>query len=457
MNLKIKYFAIAIAGLILFLFLSVIFMAIFRLCPPIEAGPQPPWCTNPKFFERDFSTAGLGGALRVKMMELFPYSQIEDSYYDPLTDNVDYFEKPEKINDYSIEFGIAITDFFWPVCRHFSLCIDPRKKIISTLSRIDSLGSDFIVFTDYIRIDDDKNIFLGKATLSQKYIDKKIQIAKYYGLKTMVLLNLFIDDASTRHMEMDDFDEDIRFGGSLMAKSVDYWDPNQENINLLFDNWEQTLLQNLQRWKNADYIIVNPEDTHFHFLSHMNLQNERNKRLIDLAKNNYNGNVCVHLNSLHYITSNPELDFYKKADCILIGGHFPYNDFEVYNDVNSFQEFFIDYFNNDFFHKDYQIYQRIATMSYDSYIENQWFEVWDLPFLNRTHESDFRLQANAYEGMFRALQKVQPKIAGIFHYGYWWDDVDFDDDRLNVAFMNSIRNKDAEHIFYRWQKILSVS
>ena len=454
--MKKKYIIYSILGLVLFVFISILFMALFRLCPPIEAGPQPPWCTNPEVFERDFSTAGLGGALRVKMMELFPYSQIEDSYYDPLTDNVDYFEKPEKINGYNIKFGIAPHDFFWPVCRHFSLCIDPRKKIDSTINRIDSLGSDFIVFTDYVRIDDKKNIFLGKGSLKQNEIDNKIKVAKEKNLETFVLLNLFLDDRAARHMEMNDFGEDVRFGGSMIAKSVDYWDPDEENMKLLFNNWEETLLENLDRWKKADNIVVNPEDTHFHFLSYPELQNQLNKKLIELAKNNYDGNVCVHFKETIFLDDNPEIDYYKEADCVIIGGHFPYKYYDVENHVDSFEKFFINHFNHRIFEETDNVYQMISTMSYDDYIEERWIEVSDLAQLNRTHEPDFKLQANAYEGFFRAIQKEQPEIKGIFQYGYWWKDVDFEDDPLNAKLTDSIRNKDAEHIFYRWNQVIGL-
>ncbi len=455
MNKKIKYTLLVAGGVIIFAFLSIIFMAVFRLCPPIDSGPQPPWCTNLEFFERDFSTKGLEGALRAKLIEWFPGSNNPESIYDPNSDNIDYFEKPSEVNDFSLDFGIAVTDFFWPVCRSFSLCIDPRTKVSSTLSRIDSLNSDFVVFTDYVRIDGSKNIFLGKGSLSQKTINDKLELAEKHDLNTMVLLNLFLDDSAGRHMEINDFGEDKKFGGSLQAKAVDYWDPSVENMNLLFDAWEEVLLKNLDRWDGADYIVVNPEDTHFHFLNHIDVQNTRNKELINLAKNNFDGEVCVHFKDLIFLKDNPEIDYYMLADCVIIGGHLPYKYFGVENDVESFEEFFVDYFSNDFFSEDIKIFQMISTMSYDAYIEQQWFEVWDLPHLDRAHASDFRLQANAFEGFFRAIQEVQPRLEGIFHYGYWWDDVDFDDDPLNVGLMNSIRNKDAEHVFYRWSEVLS--
>lgn len=451
-----KKILLVLGGLFLFVFLVVILMAIFRICPPITSGPQPPWCTNPEFFERDFSLAGLGGALRVKLMNWFPGSDNPESIYDPENDDVYYFEHPSRINDYSLMFGVAPSDFFWPVCQRFSSCIDPRKNVLNTLSRIESIGSDFVVFTDYVRIDDEKNIFIGKASLNQRHIDNKLLLADSYDLETFVLLNLFLDDSSARHMERDDFFENRRFGGSLLARSVDYWDPDIKNMNLLFDNWEHTLIKNLERWSEADYIVVNPEDTTFEFLNHIDIINNRNKKLINLAKENYDGNVCVHFGNLDYLVGFPEIDFYKEADCVIIGGHFSFNNQGVENNVESFKSFFVDYFSHDFFYGDYEVFQMISTMSYDNYIEDQWFEVWDLPFLDLEYESDFILQANSFEGFFRALQEVQPPIKGIFHYGYWWEDVNFDRDNLNVKLMNSIRNKDAEHVFYRWSQVIGT-
>lgn len=98
----------------------------------------------------------------------------------------------------------------------------------------------------------------------------------------------------------------------------------------------------------------------------------------------------------------------------------------------------------------------ISAMSYDKYLQDGWFEVWDYDFLGLNYERDFELQAKIYEGFFRALQKKQPALDGVFHYGYWWEDVDFDEDLRMVEFMNSIRNKDAEHIYYRWAQVLGV-
>jgi len=211
---------------------------------------------------------------------------------------------------------------------------------------------------------------------------------------------------------------------------------------------------NMEDEEEADRIIVNPEDIHFHFLDHHELQNQRNRELINLARENYQGEVCVHFKELTFISDNPEIDYYEKADCVIIGGHLPYKYHGVENDVESFERFFSDYFNSDFFYQGLDVYQMISTMSYDDYIENQWFEVFDMENIGRDHEPDFRLQANAYEGMFRSLQREKPDIEGVFHYGYWWDDVNFERDDFDVALMNSIRNKDAEHVFYRWNQVI---
>ena len=175
---------------------------------------------------------------------------------------------------------------------------------------------------------------------------------------------------------------------------------------------------------------------------------------IELAKNNYDGNVCVHFKDTMFLKDNPGIDYYKDADCVIIGGHFPYKYNDVENNVDSFEEYFINHFNHEIFKEENNVYQMMSTMSYDDYIEERWIEVWDLSQLNRTHEPDFNLQANAYEGFFRAIQKEQPGIKGIFHYGFWWDDVNFEDEPLNVGLKDSIRNKDAEHIYYRWSQVL---
>jgi hypothetical protein len=458
MNKKIKYPIFIVSGFFLFIFLSIIFMAIFRLCPPIKAGPQPPWCLNVERFERDFNMNSLGGLISNTLIKITPKRESSESIYSPISDDVDYIQKPIEKTDYSISFGVAPSDFFWPVCVSFNACINPKKQVTSTFSRINSIGGNFIVLIDYVRIKTNKEIYEDKTALSNKEINRKLNSASKYNLDTIVLINLFLDEVSVRHTKAEyNLEEDRVFEKGHQIIAMSNWAPNEQEINLLFDRWEEILIKKVNRWEKAGYIVINPDDLHFHFTTHPEVMNKRNKQLITKTREIYDGKICVHFKDLNYLRQFTELDYYRDADCIILGGHPSFEGYNMKNDVESFETFYIDYFSDPFFldNSDKEVYQMISTMSYDKYLEDRWFEVVDYDVLGLNYKPDFRLQANSYEGFFRAIQKVQPPIEGIFHYGYWWEDTEFDKDKINVKFMNSIRNKDAEHIYYRWNAVLS--
>lgn len=454
MNKKIRYATIIFSTTILLIFITIIVMAIFKLCPPIESGPQPPWCMNEERFDRDFKTTSLTSALKKTIITIMPIKQNPESKYDAETNPVEYIEIPKRINDYEIEFGVAPSDFFWPVCQTFKDCIDPRRNIKSTFSRINSIGSDFVVITDYARITTNKKIYEDKYALTNKQIQQKMKHAENHDLKTMILINLFLDEKSVRESRAETKTENARvFEKDHQLLAMSNWAPNEEEMNHLFDEWEKIAITKTKKWNNANYIVINPEDLHFHFTTHPELMNERNNQLIKKIRETYKGKICVHFKELNYLKKYEELNYYKNADCIIIGGHIQFED--VTNTPESFEKFFNTYFQDEFFNNEEQeIYQMISTMSYNKYLEEGWFEIWDYDALNLNYEPDFKLQANAYEGFFRAIQKTQPNLKGIFHYGYWWEDVDFNKDPLNAALMNSIRNKDAEHIYNRWSQVL---
>ncbi len=444
-------------SILIIIFVVGVILTVLGVCPPAHIEPQPPWCVNPEVFEREMSFEAVSGYLMTRIMGILPVRDEGESFYRPEHDDVDYIPKPDIANEYSVMMGVAPNDFFWPVCRSFLNCIDPRRGVVSTFSRISSIGSDFVVITDYARISVDKEIFEDSTALSEKEIKKKMDAANEYGLKTMVLINLFLDDSSARHTSPDKSLEDGSvLGRSLILKAVDNYAPNDRDMNLLFNNWQGVMAGKAERMSDADYIVVNPEDVHFHFLRNPGLMNRNNRELISKARDVYGGKVCMMVKSLDYwISDFPELDYYKDADCIVIGGHFSF-DVED-SSAESFEDFFEDYFSQDFFeeNKDIEIFQMISAFSYDSYPENGWFEIWDYESLGLDYSADFRMQANIYEGFFRALHKTRPPIKGVFHYGYWWEDIDFPDEDYitRVDMTNSIRNKDAEHIFYRWAQV----
>jgi len=460
MNKKVRYLIFAVSSFAALVFAGVLFMAVFRLCPPVESGPQPPWCVNEDRFERDFEIGALTGFMRSSLMRLFPGKRVPESRYDPSTDTVDYFEMPAKKGSYAVAFGVAPSDFYWPVCDAWRSCVNPKKATHSTIGRISSLGSEFVVFTDYARITANKRIYEDSRALSRKDIDEKINAADKYGLVTVVLINLFPDEVSVRHSPGESGLENGRvFGKPHQMIAMDSWSPDEETMHLMFDRWEKIALEKAKKWGAADYIVINPEDMHFHFLTHPEIMNLRNKELIEKTKQVYDGKVCVHFKSLDYLDSFPGLNYYLNADCVVLGGHLDYSGVDY--DSGHLQSFFENYFKHRFFENlsGPEIFQMISAMSYDKYLEDGWFEVFDYNALGLEYKPDFKLQATVYESFFRALQNVQPNIKGIFHYGYWWHDENFsgfpgEADFFGVEFMNSIRNKDAEHIFYRWHSVV---
>lgn len=455
---KLKNLLFVIFGLLFTIVLIIILMVVFKLCPPIESGPQPPWCINEERFDKDFQANSLMSHLKSTYFKKFPGKNVPDSIYNPLNDDVNYFNKPLKKSNYSISFGIAPNDFAWPVCRSFSDCVIPEKNIFSTFSRAKSIGSDFIFITDYAHNNLKREIYDNKVGLSKRIVDKKLEAAKKNDLKIMVVTNLFIDDEATRHTEYNEAleTESRRYGSSAIYKSVDGWAPSESNMNEIFDSWEKMILKKTNTWNTADYLIINAEDTSLIFMTHPEIQNQRYKEIYNEVQKVYDGNICFTIKDIDFFKKFDELNFYDDADCLIVGGHFNFLEKNISKDSNSIEDFFDEYFSDSFFeeNKDKEVFVMVGSMSYDKYLDDGWFEVWDYEHFGLNYKRDFNLQATIYESLFKSIQKNEPPITGIIHYGYWWEDVNFENYFMRVDLANSIRNKDAENIYYRWSKVL---
>ncbi len=103
---------------------------------------------------------------------------------------------------------------------------------------------------------------------------------------------------------------------------------------------------------------------------------------------------------------------------------------------------------------DKEIYISVTLPSYDGSLKNGWIEP-DGKY-GPEYVSDFKEQAMGYEGLFRSLYSNNFNITGVISYGYWWTDRIYPEvPVLRNDFSHSIRNKDAENVFYKWSMIFS--
>lgn len=418
-------------GLIGFLVLGFIVMAVFRLCPPIESGPQPPWCVNEERWETDMGALDDFAKGVKKDLGGLEYAD-EDPYVPKLLDMSDF---PKK--EYSVDFGVGPADFYWTVCVEGD-CITPREQVYSVASRTKSLDNSFLYITDFIRFDGDLDMYTDSTALDQEEVDELIGVADEYGLYTIFVTNPYVSDMTVRHSDAG-FNEDATYGGTY-DEIFEYYKPSAKTVNKYYDEWSEEIAEHKKLYGDADYFVINPGNI---FSTERELQNTRLKKLIV-----DNPGSCVMFN----LGDVDGMDFYESADCIVVSMGF----IEKWiggseQDPEVIAEKFDKFFEHPIFDLDKDIFFQIMFFSYDGAIDGGWFETSDYERLGLDFDVDYEEQAVVYDGILRSIYRNEPNLKGVFTYGYWWSS---EMSPMRIDLSNSIRGKTAEDVWYNWAQVM---
>ncbi len=399
---KIKKFSYLILLIISLVIFGNLLMFALHICPPQGPWPNPPWCN----LKKDISSSE------------FKFNLSRLSYIG---------KEPQHMINSSFSFGIGMMDLWGNLCTTPFKCEDPKDYVDSSLNRIKKLNADLVMITDFYQLDRLKNIvevhFGGARTISKEDIKSIVEKAHNKGLKVMLITNLYEKDHS----------RDL----------LNFKDPKKQEIDRLFAEWSKAIIKQAGKG-NFDYLIINPRDIGF-FFSKKEDNDYINKRFVELLpkiREQFKGKVCL------WGFKDIIDGFEKYYDCIIVDQTI--NDLfgNVAENLKAITKTWKDYLNTIRYNK--TTFVLVLMPSYDGAMQSGWIEPVGQTYDNKL-KADYKEQALIYEGFFRAL-KDNPQINGVIAYGYWWNDKLFPNtlDLFRNDLSHSIRDKDAEMIFYKW-------
>ncbi len=387
----------SVTGIVIFI---LIIMIIFNMCPPEGPWPEPPWCSVHDTNSR------------------FEYSELT------------YIPKTGIKLENNFIFGIGMMDLWGKLCTTPFTCDNPKEDVDSSFTRLKQINTDLVMITDFYQIDKDKNILEvtqgGARTISQKEIELLINKAHKNRMKFMLITNLYDKDNS--------------------REALNLRNPTKKYIDKLFNEWKEKVL--IQAKKGIyDYFIVNPRDIGFFFESEEDNDYINNKflELIPEIRKIYQGKVCL------WGFKDTIGGFSGSYDCLIIDQEISDIFKGMPEDLDLITKKWDAYLSSINYNK--TTFVLILMPSYDGAKDNGWIEPVGVKYKTK-YIKDYKEQALIYEGFFRAVAN-HPDIEGIISYGYWWNDKMYPNtlDIFRNDLSHSIRNKDAESVFYRWSNV----
>lgn len=388
-----------ILGLIIGIFiLIVITMTIFRICPPEGPWPTPPWCTIKKV-NTEFNYSSL------------PY--IQDNNSKTLKNN--------------FVFGIGMMDLWGNLCTSPFTCDNPKEDIEPSFKRLKQLNTDLVMVTDFYQVDRDINFLKvndgGARTISLEDVKLLIDKAHENNIKFMLMTNLYEKDNSREVLNQEN--------------------PTNEYIDMLFNKWKKKILDQAKKG-NYDYFVINPRDIGF-FFNNKEDNDYINKKLIELipeVREVYSGDICL------WGPKNWINDFGENYDCIIVDEGIESIFNGVSDDLDNITKRWDEYLSDINYNK--PTFILILMPSYNGALNGGWIEPVGEKY-NDEYIKDYKIQALVYEGFFRAVAN-HPNLDGVISYGYWWNDRVYPNtlDIFRNDLSHSVRDKDAESVFYKW-------
>ncbi|MBU0536544.1 MAG: hypothetical protein KKE20_06265 [Nanoarchaeota archaeon] len=428
-----RYMKIILILLISLVLVSLItFFAVFPCPPGGWTGPWPPWCEKP---------AVLG-----------PFE-----YHD-----LDYIPAHDFQPKQGMVFGVGMADYWGNPHEFIDLGEDNRKLVDSSMLRLETIGSNALFLTDFVIYDSDLIIkpakdlnAPGAIEISQDEMKRIVQSAKGHS-QNMVLLTLNLYDPEYTYKKA--FSMDTK--DTAYVKAADYPDKT-ELLNKMFPQWETKMLEEAKKAQDAgvDAIIINPTDFAFEYWASIPELNERYKQLIPKVREKFSGEIGFA--QAFRFAGDPSFTADDDVDFVLVqlDPNADYIQKDIFSDVKSedlddITSHFRTFLSQDGWKniKSKKIYLSILIPSYDGSLKNGWIEP---SIRDDSYTKDWKEQALGYEALFRAIYEGNYHIDGILSYGYWWSDQMYPVSKdLRNDLFHSIRQKDAENVFYRWSKIL---
>jgi len=392
---KISKIIVLIMGALVF---SVALMAIFKICPPKGPWPTPPWCSIQEA-NSSFNYSKL------------PY--IEDDSSKGLKNN--------------FMFGMGMMDLWGNLCTSPFTCEDPMDYMDQSFKRLNQLHTDLVMVTDFYQIDRNKNILEvsqgGAQTISPEDMKLLVDKAHENDMKFMLMTNLYEKDNS--------------------REVLNFNNPSKQEVDNLFEEWKAKILDQAQK-ADYDYMAINPRDINFFFGNEEDNTYINNKliELIPEIRKSYSGDICL------WGPPSWIKNFGTNYDCIIVDESINRIFTEDSEDLGTITNKWSEFLNRLNYNK--PTFVLILMPSYEGALTNGWIEPVGKDYGSK-YTSDYKVQALVYEGFFRAAANL-PEIDGVISYGYWWNDQVYPNtlDIFRNDLSHSIRDKDAESVFYKW-------
>ncbi len=420
-----KKIFIFFVSLLAVLFIGIAAMFFYKFCPPQGPWPSPPWCQGNDYVSYEYK-------------------------------DLNYIKEEFEPTDKPLDFLIGTFDIWGNPHIFIDLGENSKNHVDDTMKKLNEIGSEGLFLTDFASIGDDLSINLGTkgaGTMTQSEMDTVVAKAKQNQQnKVILIVNLYDPQAAIRRFKGESMHGTV--GEKLLqGQSADEWQK-------IFSSWGKFIVQEAKKADEAgvDYFIVSPGD--FVFTNYKN-KRQLNKAYIDFiakTKENFKGKIGL----LVYYSDLSDLDdeVLRKIDFAVISwdpnGDAVIRDIfsDISEDVDAIEASFTKWLSLPSWQKlkNKEVYLSVTMPSYDGALQKGWIEPG--AEYGPEYKKDFKEQALAYEGLFRSLYNNDFGIRGVISYGYWWTDRIYPEVKvLRNDLSHSIRNKDAENVFYKWSKI----
>ena len=472
----------------------IVAMPVFKICPPPGPWPTPPWC-----YDKDDCTSYPGspfdglirklsdsiGATGLKVGNacmimrsygkntFVPYGYKELSY---ITGTENYTTTERELT-----FDVGIADYWgnpyvFPksiaknipqfIQDHwFTLGEDTRKSgnLENTTKRVSQLGAHRIYFFDFIQLTTDGTLDLFRKdepaveSMTQDELTRIASEALDNGLQPILSLTIMDPVFGDR---LADYFNSGEYGSLYDYESpLQQYDPFNagENTLTLHEHWRQAILEEARMAEIAGFtgLFITPQGGGWINTGEFIAQdNEEWKKTIAEVRKVFSGKLGVDISRLYTVSS--EYDYYKALDFVVVDvaveSVLTGTDYDLDKITAAWKTYLLDPQFEKVRGID-EVIQKLLINSYTGFNDKGWIDAASghYPDLVR----DDAEQALDYEGFLRALYDTPDSpITGLVTWGYAWTDYVYPNIHdLRTDITNSIRDKDAEHVFHRWQTI----
>ncbi len=434
-----KKFIFFIGLIVLLLIAGTALMFFTKWCPPQGPWPTPPWCASPE--SRNFSPKTLS-----------------------------YIAYPEKTKA-DFKLGIGTMDIWGNPHMYINLGEDTTKLYRSALTRIGAIKSNTYLFTDFINLGTgteitsfDQETFPATFNISQDDLKAIVREAHANGQERIFMLTNLSDTANEISGFIASAEKEKNLKEIIMGKAFEKLTSlkvgltsadalkkfSDKEWNEFLKNLRTKMLSQATKAQAAGVtdFIINPGD--------VIIENYYNKDLSSYWKESVTEIKKVFKGRVGYF-GYPQMMVKINA-----------NDFDfvvVYFEVNgdaaartlftktelkpeALRGAWQQYFDQAFLKNISK--EKILLVTIPSYtgVKNKgWIEPGEM---HGDLTRDDKEQALLYEALLEANMQDQ-KFSTIISYGYWWSANMYPQSKpLRNDLSHSIRNKDAEQVFYHW-------